>query len=97
MSERPWTAILSSSYNHITVVNVIASIDSPKARVQIENSYSSYSLIALVPGTHASSVITFRDGPNVDSAVPVHPSCPNRIDPFDTSHITALMAQPESD
>ena len=58
MSQRPWTAILSSS-GHFTAINITAALETDKAKMEIEEKNPGRELVALIPGTHAAGSHTF--------------------------------------
>lgn len=89
MSERPWTAILTSNDSHVTAIDIIASLERGKARAEIEKNYSGHRLIALIPGTHAGSTYTFCQTPEPI----VRDGSARWVDPYDTSHVTQIKSE----
>ncbi len=86
MSQRPWTAILSTGDKHVTAINITASLERHEAREEIESKHRGYSVVALIPGTHASSTLTFCQAGDV-SINPTNKDSARWVDPYDTSHI----------
>ena len=80
MSQRPWTAILSSS-GHFTAINITAALETDKAKLEIEEKNPGRALVALIPGTHADGSHTFC----AEGATKLRRG--NFINPFDTANV----------
>ena len=59
MQERIWTAVLVTGTT-TQVVNTSASTNKADAQPQVEAQFPGYSLIALVPGSHASGAFVYH-------------------------------------
>ena len=87
MGQRPWTAILTTNDNHFRAINIVASLEMHEAKAEIENQHQGYDLVALVPGTHAGSTLTFCQSEGDRSLDIVKKNSARYIDPYDTSHV----------
>jgi hypothetical protein len=58
MQERMWTAVMVAG-SSTRVVNTTASLNKNNAKQQVETKYSGYTLVALVPGSHAAGAVSY--------------------------------------
>jgi hypothetical protein len=79
MHVRPYTAVLIESKSFETrVLNISAPLGGSEAKVEVENRFPDCSLVALIPGHHASSAHGFELPERLRDATD------RFVDPFDS-------------